>query len=56
MLDGTKKTKLGDLALVCVFHAHSATDSTVIRPPIPHASGHGFHGHSATLKAGSNAG
>jgi predicted nucleic-acid-binding protein len=24
----------------CVFHAHSATDSTLIRPPIPRAFGH----------------
>ncbi|AOU98771.1 hypothetical protein BI364_13060 [Acidihalobacter yilgarnensis] len=32
----------------CVFRGHSATDFTLIRPPISRAFGHPFHGHSAT--------
>jgi len=36
--------------LTCGFRGHSATDSTLIRPPVPHASGHWFHGHPATLE------
>jgi hypothetical protein len=27
-------------AVNCVFHTHSATDSTLIRPPVPRRSGH----------------
>src|SRR3989338_6151520 len=32
----------------CVFHGHSATDSTHTLPPIPRTLCHPFHGHSAT--------